>query len=64
MSDIVERLREVFADSKEVAESVRKLDPYWGPEAYAHILGQTEAMLSAADEIERLRREAVSTHTT
>jgi hypothetical protein len=53
MSDIVERIREVFGDTPEIVDMCD--ESYEGQEIASHLQGLYEAALEAADEIETLR---------
>ena len=57
MSDIVERIREVFDDTPEIVDMCD--ESYEGQEIASHIQGLYEAALEAADQIERLRAALV-----
>ena len=53
MSDIVERIREVFSDTPEIIDMCD--ESYEGQEIASHIQGLYDAALEAANEIGRLR---------
>jgi hypothetical protein len=55
MSDIVERIREVFDDTPEIVDMCD--ESYEGQEIASHLQGLYEAALEAANEIEQLREK-------
>lgn len=61
MSDIVERIREVFSDTPEIIDMCD--ESYEGQEIASHIQGLYDAALEAANEIEQLRAKECDSNT-